>query len=68
VAIAVERVRNQVQGSEGDEGVEGSGCDAAHAVRVEGEGVQIHQTVEQLLVNLGDRILRKSSENEMKFE
>lgn len=35
VAVAVERVGDEVEGPQGDQAIEGSGCDAADLVRVE---------------------------------
>ena len=61
VAVAVEGVRDQVEGPERDEGVEGPRRDAADLVGVEREGVQVDEAVEQLLVHFGDRIFGKGS-------
>jgi len=62
VAVAVERVCNQVEWSEGDEGIEGTWRDAADLVGVEREGVKVDQAVEQLLVHFGDGVLGKCAE------
>ena len=62
MAVAVERVCNQVEWSEGDEGIEGTWRDAADLVGVEGEGVKVDQAVEQLLVHFGNGVLGKRAE------
>ena len=64
VAVAVEGVCDQVEGPEGDEGVEGPRRDAADLVGVERQGVKVDEAVEQLLVHFRDRILGQGSAKE----
>ena len=61
MAVAVEGVRDEVEGPERDQGVEGSGGDAADLVGVERQRLEVDESVEQLLVDVGDGVLRESS-------
>ena len=61
VAVAVERVGDEVEGPQGDQAIEGSGCDAADLVRVEWQGLEVDEAVEKFLVHVGDRVLGKGS-------
>ena len=61
MAVAVEGVRDEVEGPERDQGVEGSRGDAADLVGVERQRLEVDESVEQLLVDVGDGVLRESS-------
>ena len=62
MTVAVEGVGDEVEWPEWDQSIEGPWGDAAHLVRVEGEGVKVDEAVEQLLVYVGDGVLREGSE------
>lgn len=61
VAVAVERVGDQVEGFEGDQRIEGSRGHALDPIRVQGQALQVHQAVEQLAVDVADPVVREDS-------
>ena len=62
MTIAVERVGDQVQRLQGDERVERARGDTADPVRVQGQGLEVDEAVEQLLVDVGDLVFGEDTE------
>lgn len=64
VTIAVERVRYQVKALKGHEGIERSGGDAGDLVGVQRQSLQVHEAVEDFLVDHLDRVFCQNSAKE----